>query len=62
MKTPCSILTDLRKRNPNKLIIGSININFLAAKFEAIKCLIKSKFEILVLKETKIDSTQLLNS
>ena len=54
---PSSILSDLRKRNPNKLIIGSININFLAAKFEAIKGLIKSKLDILVLQETKIDST-----
>ena len=54
---PSSILSDLRKRNPNKLIIGSININFLASKFEAIKGLSKSKLDILVLQETKIDST-----
>ena len=56
-ETPYLILSKLRKRNPNKLIIGSININFLAAKFEAIKELIKSKLDILVLQETKIDCT-----
>ena len=56
-ENPYLILSKLRKRNPNKLIIGSININFLAAKFEAIKELIKSKLDILVLQETKIDCT-----
>ena len=51
------MLSNLRKRNPNKVIIGSININFLAGQFEAIKGFIKSKLDILVLQETKIDST-----
>ena len=49
--------SNLRRKNPNMLIIGSININFLAEKFESLKNLIKDKLDILVLQETKIDCT-----
>ena len=52
-----SILSNLKRKNPNRLIIGSLNINFLAGKFESLKSLIKDKLDILVLRETKIDPT-----
>ena len=47
----------LRASNPNRPIIGHININFLDSKFESLKELIKDKIDILVVTETKIDES-----
>ena len=55
--TNINVLTDLRLRNVNKLIIGNLNINSLANKFEQLKILIQGNVDILVVTETKLDST-----
>ena len=54
---PSTILAKLRAKNPNRPIIGHININFLGSKFESLKELIKDKLDILVINETKIDES-----
>ena len=52
-----SILNKFRTRNPNKPIIGQININFLEKKFEPLLSLVKDKVDVLMISETKLDST-----
>ena len=54
---PVTILTKIRKKNPNRPIIGHININFLYSKYEGLKSLIKDKLDVLVVSETKIDES-----
>ena len=51
------ILKDLRIRNYNKIIIGNLNINSIANKFDQLKLLIQGKFDILVIIETKLDES-----
>ena len=52
-----SFLSDLRIKNVNRLIIGNLNINSLANKFEQLKLMIQGKVDILVITETKLDDT-----
>ena len=47
----------LRIRNPNKIIIGNLNINSLPNKFEQLKDIVMQHTDILVLTETKLDNT-----
>ena len=47
----------LRIRNPNKIIIGNLNINSLPNKFEQLKDIVTQHIDILVLTETKVDNT-----
>ena len=48
----------LRIRNPNKIIIGNLNINSLINKFEQLKnIIIMQHIDILVLTETKLADT-----
>ena len=47
----------LRIRNPNKIIIGNLNINSLPNKFEQLKDIVMQPIDILVLTETKLDDT-----
>ena len=47
----------LRIRNPNKIIIGDLNINSLPNKFEKLKNIVLQHIDILVLTETKLDDT-----
>ena len=54
---PCVLLSNIRKKNLNRVIIGHININHLAGKFEDLKYLIKDKLDVLVITETKIDDS-----
>ena len=58
---PVVILNNLRAKNPDKPIIGQININFLEKKFEPLLSLVKDKIDILMISETKIDDTFPLN-
>ena len=51
-----SILRNLKLKNINRLVIGHLNINSLAGKFDQLN-LIKRNIDILVLAETKIDSS-----
>ena len=51
------ILSNIKVRVNNKLIIGNLNINSIAVKFDQLKLMVKCKVDILVLTETKIDSS-----
>ena len=55
------ILSKLRAKNPDKPIIGQLNINFLEKKFEPLLSLVRDKIDILMISETKIDGTFPLN-
>ena len=51
------ILFNLKVRVNNKLIIGNLNINSIAGKFDQLKLMVEHKVDILVLIKTKIDSS-----
>ena len=50
-------LNEVRKLNPNRLIIAHININSIRNKFEMLKATITDKTDILLISETKLDSS-----
>ena len=52
-----SILKGMRVKNVNRLIIGTLNINFIAPKFEQLKEVIGNHLDIFTLQETKIDKS-----
>ena len=54
---PIVMLSNIRKKHLNRIIIGHININHLAGKFEALRSLIKDKLDVFVITETKIDAS-----
>ena len=58
---PNLILSDIRKNNVGRLIIGHLNINSLRNKFEALKNLMQGKVDIFIISETKIDESFPLN-
>ena len=41
----------------NRLLKGNLNINFISNKFDQLKLLVRGKVDILVITETKLDST-----
>ena len=49
------ILKDLRVKNDEKVIIGSLNINSIPNKIDALKALIPGYIDILIIVETKLD-------
>ena len=51
------ILSDIRRKNLNRPIIGHINIHFLESKFEALELLIENILDVLVVTETKIEES-----
>ena len=50
-------MTKIQIKNTNALVIGHLNINSLPNKFDQLKLIIKNKFGILVITETKLDSS-----
>ena len=50
-------LNELTLKNINRLVIGHLNINSLSNKFDQLKLIIKNKGDILVITETKLDSS-----
>ena len=50
-------LRSLRVKNPNKVIIGHLNINSLRNKFELLTHQIKDNIDILMISETKLDES-----
>ena len=50
-------LLEIRKKNPNKLIIANLNINSIPNKFEQLKVFVQDKVDILVITESKLDSS-----
>ncbi len=55
------IIQQLRIKNIGRIIIGNLNVNSLISKFEELKIKIKGKVDILVLTETKLDSSFPIN-
>ena len=45
----------LRIRNPNKIVIGNLNINSLPSKLEELKDIVMQHIDILVLTKNKLD-------
>ena len=50
-------LKNLKLKNSNRLILRHLNINSIVGKFDHLKVLIVNNIDILVLTETKIDSS-----
>ena len=51
------ILNEIRTKYVKNLLIGNLNINSLANKFDALSLIIKDRLDILVLGETKLDDS-----
>ena len=58
---PRLVLENLKLKNNHRLVIGNVNINSISNKFYNIKLITKDKIDILVITETKTDSTFPLN-
>ena len=54
---PKFILREMKLGNINRLVLGHININSLAGKFEDLKELIQQNIDVLVMTETKLDES-----
>ena len=52
-----NFLIDLRNKNPDRLILSHLNVNSLRNKFEFLVPLVKDNIDILMLSETKLDSS-----
>ena len=51
------ILKEIRVKNVNKIIIGTLNINSLAPKFDQLSEVIGNNLDIFTIQETKLDSS-----
>lgn len=56
-ETADNILKNIRVKNVNKIIFGTLNINSLAPKFDQLKEVIGKNIDILTIQETKLDSS-----
>ena len=54
---PFEKLKNTRLKNPNRLIIAQLNINSLRHKFDSLVRMLHSNLDILLIFETKIDSS-----
>ena len=54
---PLRLIKDLRTKNHNRLIIGSLNINSLSGKFDQLKCIIGTDIDVLIIQETKLNDS-----
>ena len=50
-------IENIRSKNPNRLIIAQFNINSLRYKFDSLVEILRSNVDILLISETKIDSS-----
>ena len=55
------VFEKLKLTNNHRLLIGNLNINSISNKFDNLKLIIQDKTDILVITETKTDSTFSLN-
>ena len=51
------MLREIRIKHTNKIVIGTLNINSLASKFEQLREIIGRNLDILTIQETKLDSS-----
>ena len=56
-ETPNLLLKKLKVINPNKIIIGSLNINSLPNEFQQLKDLVMLYIDILILTEIRLVDT-----
>ena len=54
---PHQALENIRRRNINRLIFAQLNINSLRNKFESLQHMINKNIDVLLISETKIDSS-----
>ena len=54
---PSKVLYNIRQKHSNRLIIAQLNINSLRNKFSTLSAMIKNNIDILLLSETKIDTS-----
>ena len=54
---PSTNIENIRSKNPNRLIIAQLNINSLRYKFDSLVEILRSNVDILLISETKIDSS-----
>ena len=54
---PYSNFENIRSKNPNRLITAQLNINSLRYKFDSLVEILPSNVDILLISETKIDSS-----
>ena len=54
---PKSALRGVKAKNVDRPVIAHLNINYLESKFEPLKSLIKENVDILLVSETKLDSS-----
>ena len=52
-----TILKNLRLKNVNRLICAQLNINSIRNKFESLKEIVSTNVDILLICETKLDSS-----
>ena len=57
LTSPEDQLHNLRLKNPNRLIFAHLNINSLRNKFDLLTNIVKDKIDILMISETKLDSS-----
>ena len=57
MNDPKSTLRHLKNKNADRPVIGQLNINFIAPKFEPLVSLVKDNVDLLMISETKVDDT-----
>ena len=51
------VLSEMRKKNPNLIIIAHLNISSIQNKFKMLKEVTRKKNDILLIYETKLDDT-----
>ena len=56
-ESPYTLLQNLRVKNIDRILLGHINLNSIRHKFHMITDLIKGNIDILLISETKIDSS-----
>ena len=54
---PNHILSEIKNKNGERLIIGHLNINSLHNKFEPLKSIIQQNVDIIMISETKLDDS-----
>ena len=54
---PRLVLENLTLKKNHRLVIGNLNINSISNKFDNLRLIIQGKIEILIITETKADST-----
>ena len=52
-----SALKEIKSKNVNRLVTGQLNINGISGKLEPLKAVILNYIDILIVTESKIDSS-----